>query len=172
VAQHALEVDVGALPRREDPRRGGVAGKADEPQHEHARARHVGRVAQPAERLHHDQHGHDQQQHAVRERAQHLAALQPVGAGGCRRDPREAGRDQPDCDRPHVGDEVPGVREQGERVGEQAADHGRHEERCIDGQRHRHAAPVAGAADVEPVRMMMPVTLSDAANRTGAGSDF
>ena len=108
VPQHALEVEVLPLPRGEHPRRRQRCrpGRRDRAPASPAPA-DVGRIAEPGERLDHDQHGHDQQQHAVRERTEHLAALQAVGARRRRRHAREPRGHQPDRDRADVGRRCP-----------------------------------------------------------------
>ena len=100
-------------------------------------------------RLEHDQRRDDHQADAVDQRAEHLAALEAVGARRRRRDGSQTGGHERDPDRSYVGGEVAAVGEQRERVREDPADHGGREHRDVDRERHLHAPPVGRAAGVE-----------------------
>ena len=115
----------------------------------------VGRVRQPRDRLDDDQHRDHDQRDAVDQRGEHLAALQAEGARGGRRARRQPRGDQRDRDRSDVREQMPGLGDQRQRVGEDAAGDRRGQHRQVDAERGQHARAVGGTPRVEAVAVVV-----------------
>ena len=88
--------------------------------HDHRHARDLRRVAEPLERLVEDEDGDTEQQHRVGDRGEHLGAMPAVGARRrCRPVARQQHRSEPHEHGDQVGQHVPGVGQQGDRLDQQ-----------------------------------------------------
>jgi hypothetical protein len=142
VAQDRLEVDVLTVAAGQRHRGDGVPDQPDRPDHEHAEAVHVRGMRQAHDRLDDHEHRDDDQRDAVGERRQDLRAVVAEGApsaGGARRHGR---REQRETDGADVREHVPGVGHERDRVEQDGAHHGGHDEQQIDRESHNHARPV------------------------------
>ena len=139
VLEGALDVEAAALGARDQPQRTEVYRDPDQGDDQDQAALDVGRLEQPPHTLDHDQHAEQQQRHPVHLRREDLGALEPVGEAAAGRALGQAQREQGEPDRDRVGEHVRRVREQRQRVGDDAGGHlGRHER---EDQRQRRGQP-------------------------------
>ena len=118
-----------------------MASETDGGDDQHRRVVDVRGVAETPDRLDDDEACDDGEQHSVRQGGEDLQPVQPERAVPSFAAPTgELDRRQRHADANHVGDHVPSVRQQGERVCRQAGDdlhdheHGEHDERGEQGR--------------------------------------
>ena len=145
MAQHALEVDVRAVAAQQHQRRDRVSREREQPDGQHAAGRDVGRARQPRDSAHEDEYGHDDESDAIDQCGEDLAAAAAERASRRRR-PRgqHAGRERQDY-RADIGQHVPRVGQQRERVEDHAADDPGDQHRRVDAQGDRHPAVIVQA---------------------------
>ena len=145
-----------------------VAGQPDHAEDDHRAGGHRRRLDQPPDRLDQDEPADRQQHRGLRRGGQHLGAPVPPGpvlggrAAGQHRG--HQGQRQPG----DVGEHVPGVGQQGQRAGDERADH--LDARIVAGDaqhdRQRPAVPGAGRA-VIVAAVRLAATHATAARGTG-----
>jgi hypothetical protein len=120
VLEGALDVQAAALGAPQHADRHEVHGHARERHHEHGGALDVGWLHEAPDALVEDHRGERQERGAVQLRGQDLGAFEAERVAARRRPAGEARGRQRECDRTGVGEHVGGVREKGERGGEDA----------------------------------------------------
>ncbi len=139
VAEHMercpADVDVAAVAAVEDGERGDVDQEASDGHRQHQPAEHLDRREQPADRLDSDPDHDRDQRHAVDEGGEHLEAMIAVGAAVVVAAPADPEGGVGQGERSRVGGHVPGVGEERQRAGDEAASDLHDHERA--GQRHR-----------------------------------
>ena len=146
---HDLEVGaphVEALLLRvaQEQQRDEVRDEADEREREHRARRDLRRLGQPPPGLVQDERRDREQQERVGHRGQDLEAQVAEGAAAGRRALREPDRREREGDAHDVGQDVAGIREQREAVGDGGSDDLDDEDRDAERQDRDQAAPVAG----------------------------
>ena len=111
----ALAVRAADLPQRQD-----VDGRADERRRDDERCAHVRRRDEALDRLDDDQHAEDEQGQPVRLGREDLGAAEAERHAALRRPERESRRPDADPERGRVDQHVGGVREERQRVGDDA----------------------------------------------------
>ena len=160
MAQDSLEVEVLAVAARQDERRDRVADQAEGADGRDAGAVHLGRVGQAADRLDEHPRRDGEEQTPFANAAKISARRRPnVRRPRAGRDAAHAARDA-ERHRPDVRQDVPGVREQRDRVEQQPAGDRRRQHRQVDGERDRHPAGVAGAQVAVSVMGVHAVSLA------------
>ena len=142
VQQRPAHVEAVASRPVQHARRGEVHGEADRADHEHPAAGDVRWVGEAPRSLHEDPDRDDDEQDAVRERREDLGPPVAEAPLRRRRPPGEPGREQGERQRGGVGEHVPGVGQDGQRVGEQPDDDLHDEEARDERQRDRERLPV------------------------------
>jgi hypothetical protein len=147
VAQHlevgAADVDALRRSRTQNRQRHQVGDETDGGDDQHRGGRHLGRAGEAPDRFVQHPGGHAEQQHRVGQGRDHLEAVQAEGAPGVGGGPAHRDdRRQRHGDAERVGGHVRGVRQQGQGVGQQAADQLGEHDRPGDGQAEPQPAPV------------------------------
>ena len=140
----ASGADVDGARASEDAQRDEVRCEAGGGDGEQPQALDVGGVAEAPDRSPADERGDEQQREGVERGGEDLGAVEAEGSAHGVGSRCHADREQREGERPDVGEDVPGVGEQGERVGREPAgdlEGGRGEG---DGERDAEAARVAG----------------------------
>ncbi len=147
VLERALDVEARAVGARQRPDGRQVDPDADDGDHEHEAALDVGRLEQAPHGLERDHERQHEQRDAVDLRRQDLDALEAVGHDALRRPGGQADGDQRESDRRRVGEHVPGVREQRQRVAGDAGDDLEQHEAEDQHERDRELAAVGVGRD-------------------------
>lgn len=116
----ALHVETVALGPGELPSGEHVDRDADQSQRKHQLPLYLGRRQEPAGGLEADQASQDQESGAVGQRGEDLGPFEAVRQPSLRGPGSQPNRDQGQGDRGRIGQHVAGVRQEGQRVGEDA----------------------------------------------------
>ncbi len=143
----AFDVEALAVGFREDPGSRDVHRNADGRYDGHQRAGDIGRTDQPANRLVDDERAQDEQDGPVRLAAQHLGAPHAVGEVTAARPLDNADDEERKDERAGVGQHVPGVGEQRERMRQDPDDDLEGHEAGDQHERDRQVAPVRIGSD-------------------------